>query len=1143
MLVSPGSSNNTNVVELAVKGQRFLKLTHSIVSIESVDFSSRSLELFCEYHIKLSSAKPGDQSPSQSGGGSKALGLGFVLPDGKQVHVSGVKVNGNSVKPLSIHNDLENISFFDLSYWCFPESADSDALGKIFSRLCENRRDLISYEEISKAHAAASTGQSFGLLLKIPPSSDWTDSLTVSFRIQVTQSLLFKQLNQTQGGTNDMCLASIGNEIWFPVPSRLMVLPSGVSVTANPMEHHRHKCTVKVKANAFPEDLHVVVSGDFVQGQFESSWINLRSVGLFAGNFTRFQDEGVFKAYSIPENEALMAFTLKRDIVTEIIQVLAPWFASPASPLPQLNLVFLPLPVGKSFNVYGNTLLIDSSILHREGFLEKQIIARPFLAEAIASLWVERCMPVFAEPWIAIGIATMLADRFVEFHLGLNEYTYRVINRRQRYHAMVERGLDWKPLPVIFESTDPLLKFKAPLVMDCLRRSIVGDADMRVALHELATVASGKKGPWTSESLFYLFTCIVGQHTEAGQSIPRFKQDWVQSVGVPVIHVGFSMLEKRRFALNVSQRPLQRIYISDNSSTSSFPAPHQHKGTASAGGCACGIDLVSRKDEPHGGASYMRSHQQWPATTRRRFWNGDIQVSIFRATNFYVPVSVKMEDTSPDLAQQVLTVPYVTPRKHEQVLNRATRDDELVHGWITVVDDKWLLAKTIVCQSSLMWCNQLRFSRNVSMEHAALDALQHIRGSALGQEALVSFLHGLHEVFWRIREEAGKALIHLAIGCAEREAIQSVVAWLESTILNSQEDLHKVDPSEWLTWFGVAEQLALARRSADRRDQKSISDVFALAVKVIEKARVIAPCKSHWRMDPDLILSKAIRFTLLSISSAEPSQCTAFASIDTRIRSDMYGSPLSSVDLLVTEAVVSSAPSKVSPSWSFLKDPKWIENLCLNPNRRVSRTAVRAYFAQLGACMQGVSPESETAWILRFAWIEKLTQQIVSGKPEQHRLCSLQVLGWLIDCWETVVERYRRDSSKSAFVQTLQKREMCLRIWKYLTTDCMQLPSSARAHVQALVHSLYIQAYGTGVPTCFREEIEGGPLRFWLPFKEHERIYKRFLLRGATVRPEKKIEIPKKPRLLITSAGIVPLNDPFSKPSSSTTISQNISTL
>ena len=1125
------------LVESTVKGQRFLKVTHSVVTIQAVDFASKSLDLFCEYHIRVSSTKPAEDlvSPTSRQAG-KALGLAFLLPDGT-VDVSAVQLNGKPVPGLSVHEDLQNISRFDApSYWCFPQSADSAALGKIFARLCENRRDLISYEEISKAHSAASTGQSFGLLLKIPPvidespilsTSEPVSSLVAGIRITISGSPIFKKF-QAEPETD--ILATLGNEVWFPIPSRIMVLPSGMSVTAQPMEHQRYKCTVKIGPSVSAGA--IIVSGEQVAvNVFENSWINPRSVGLFIsrGDNLSKMTGSVFQAICLG-NESLMESTLK-NVIPEIVQVLGPWFSS-AGQIPQLNLVFLPLPVSKAFHVFGNTILMDSGILHGEGLVENKILARSLLAEAVAAVWVERALPAFAEPWLCVGLRTVLADRFVEFHLGQNEYNFRVISRRQRFHAMVERGLDWRPLSIISDSQDPLLKLKAPLVMDCLRRSITGDSDLRAALHELNTVASGKKGPWTSEAFFYLITCIVGQHTEAGKSISQFKQDWVLSVGVPVIHVGFSMLEKRKFALLVSQRPLQRINTYDNSSMCSTGGSSNNQKNSA--GCACGSDYVGRKAELSGGATYMRNHLHWPGTARRRFWNGEIEVSIFRSTNYFVPVSVKMEDSSPDLAQQVLTVPYVTPRKHEQVLNRASRDDELVHGWIAVVDDKWLLAKIIVCQSPLMWCNQLNFSKNISMEHAAVEALQHVRGSALGQEALAVSLHGCsQEVFWRVRQEAGKALIHLALGCGEREAMLSVIAWLQSVV--TARDLNrKIHPAEWLTWNSVAEQLALVRRNADRRDQESISELFAISVNSIEKALAIVPHRNQWRLDPAFLLSQAIRFALLSSVSETIKQSPAFAAIDSRLMSDMYGPPLSSADLMVTEAVLGAAQPKNYSSWNFLKDPKWLEKLSMNPVRRVSRTAIKAYLiGQIGNGEDHIG-----SWDSRFLWIEKLTQQIITMRFE-----SVQALAWLVDCWECIAERFRRDSRKSALLQTVQKRETCERLWTYLTRDAVLLPLSVRSHVQHLVHSLYMQAYGNGVPFCFKDTLESprdgkGPLSFWLPFKEHERIYRRFVLRGATVRPEKRAEMPKKPRLLITGAGTIPLDGGFSNKNSRPTLSQ-----
>jgi len=1092
---------SSNLIELAVKGERYLKLSHSAIVLEGVDFDSRSLSMSCEYHIKLSNHSSGDVLSPASAQAGKAVGVAFKLPDGN-VDVSGLQMNGKEVPALSIFEDLQNISNFDLSYWCFPESANSEALGKIFKRLCRHRRDLISYEEVSKAHAAASMGQSFGLLVKIPPGaiSSTETSLTITLKLSVVESPLFKNI------LDQKLLATLGEELWFPAPSRIMTLPSGVAVTAHGMEHHRSKCTVKLNFNRFPHYA-FVVSGERVSHMYESSWVNLRAMGLFVGQFAVMEEACVYRAFSLLPDEQKMNCTLKKDLVSEILQVLSVWFGGSAS-LPELNLMFLPLPVNKSFHVMGNTVLLDASVLHREGFLDRKISAIAYIAEAIASVWVNRCMPAFAEPWLPVGISSMIGDRFVEYYLGPNEYAHRLITRKQRFHAMVERGLDHRPLPVIADGWDPLLRLKAALVMDCLRRSVVGDSDLKTAFNELASRESTKKKTvWTNEDFFFLLTCTVGQHTEAGRAIPQFKDHWVKGVGVPLIHVGFSMLEKRKFALNVVQRPLQRVSVYDNSLLCCSPKQ-------SSGVCACGQDFVSRKEEPHGGASYLRPHLEWPG--RRRFWTGEIEVSVFRATNFFVPVSVTME---PDLAQQILTVPYVTPRKHEVVLNRISRDDELVHGWLTVTDEKWLLAKVVVCQSPLMWCNKLKFSKNVFMELSALEALQHLRGSALAMEAMYAFLRGSGEVFYRVRQEAGKSLIHLALGCAEREALLSVLVWLQSVVSG---ELPQTEHAEWLTWFAVAEQLALVKRNADRRDHKAISDLFSLAVKSIENALVLAPSRNSWTVDPHLVLSHAIRFALLSASQ------DVLPAIDTRLKSDMYGPPLSSPDLLVTEAVLSSVPSSLNwPPWAYLGDPEYLERLCLSsPVRKLSRTAVRSYLMADSA-----SSEKESgSWDRRLRWIEKLTEKIVSGE-----INSVQSLSWLVDCWELVLERYRRESIKSPLSLTLQKKDMCDRLWTYLTGACLLLPSSIKQHVQHIVVAIYVQAYGLGVPPCIKDCVgqprgDEGPMSFWLPFKDHERIYRRFMFRGATVKPEKQHDaVPKKPRLLITSSGTVALDHAFSK--------------
>lgn len=1122
-------------IDPVLKSQRNVRVTHSIVSLEAADLDARTYSLACEYHVRASNSKPCSaepQSPCSWAGAGKALGLTFVLPEGA-VAVSGVTMNRREVAYLSPLDEISNISNFSLSYWLFPESADTRALGEIFSRLCANRRDLISYEEMTKAHRAASTGQAFGLLVKIPPCAVPASESTISVQMSLTvrDTPLVRQL---YAKCDTRYLATLGHEPWFPVPARLMTLPSGVAVTAQPMEHQRHKITIKIREKIFNDDVHVLASGDRIPAGpdwivFESSWINPRSVGLFVGPFANISQEGVFTALCVPHALSDMQTTLKNEVIQEIVQVLGSWFSSPVQLLPQINLIFLPLPVRKDFFVHGSTIVIETSLLHREKVVDKRINARIVLAEAIASLWVVRNMPAFADVWIPTGIAGMLADRFVEFHLGANEYQYRVLARRQRLHAMVERGLDWKPLSVMADPDDILIKTKATLVIDCLRRSHVGESDMRSAFHELATIASGKKGPWTTDSFFYLLICTVGQHTEAGQALPKFKEEWVKSVGVPLIHIGFSILDKKRFIVSVTQRPLQRISCHDNLPTCSSSANH-----AQTTSCACGQDFVCRKDEAGGGASYACPHLHWPPTVRRRFWPGQIQLSIYRATNFFVPVPVDMDPESPEGSSQILTVPYVTPRKHELVLNRTARDDELVHGWMTFLDDRWMLAKIVITQSPLMWCNKLQFSRNSLMELSAIEALEHIRGSALVHEVLTDVLVRGGEYFWRVRQEAGRALIHAALGCGEREAMLSVIRWLDS--FNKSFDWYSIDPRVFLTWAGVAEQMSYAKRNADRRDHKAISEALMATVKSVEQSLTLHPVVAEWKIDPHTVLALAIRFAIVAAGDNLSTTSPGFKAIDARLRSDQYGPPLASPESLVTEALLSAAPvngSLVSGCWPHMCEPSFIEKLTMDLSRRTSRTAMRTYLSVVGSTAD-CAPESEGAWIVRLIWLEKLTGEIIDGHGSVR---SVQALSWLVDCWETILERFRRESSKTPLHLAVQRKQSCDRLWNYLTVKVPLLPVCARSHIQHLVHSMYMQAYGTGVPACYRETVDKprdskGPLSYWLPFKEHERIYRRFMLRGPTVRPEQpKPQPAKKPRILITGAGSVPLAPPpaFSK--------------
>ena len=1102
-------------IDSLVRGERFARITHTIVNVSEIDFENKSLSLTAEYRIHLSKTSPNTVMSSPSAPLNKALGLTFLLPDG-DVSISGVTVNGISVASLSPHEELANHTNFSLSYLAFPESADTTALGEIFSRLCANRRDLISYEEIVKAHKTASvnSGQSFGILVKIPPSVKATDVVTVTVGMTVSQSVLFRSLFAT---SQNRYLLTIGEEVWFPVPCGLLLLPSGIPATAKPIEFQRHKVTIKLPQMSMP----TFCTGDKLpESVFESSWVNPRTVGIFSGDFSILEERGSYIAYCPPEHELELAGTLTSGLVSEIFQVLGPWFSNPVQLLPQINLVFLPLPSQRDYFVHGNTLIIDSSILHREGMIERKINARIVLAEAIAALWISRSMPAFADPWIPVGIAGMLADRFTEFQFGINESAARWLGKKQRYHAQVERGLEWKPLTMIADVSDPILRVKAPLVMECLRRSIVGDNDMRSAFHELATISGGKKGPVTTEAFFYLLTCNVGQHTEAGSALPKFCEDWVRSTGVPLINIGFSMLEKKKFVISAVQRPLQRISCHDNTALCS-PAP-----TGGGAACSCGTDFVCRKEEPNGGATYMRPPLTWPQSGRRRFWSGPIEISIFRAANYRVTTSIDFIPGPHDNHASIVTVPFVSPRKHEIVLNRQARDDELVHGWLTFLDDRWFLAKIVICQSPLMWINKLQMSRHVVQEFSALEALQHVRGSALVQEALVESL--TKPIYcYRVRQEAAKALIHLSVGCGEREALVAVINWLTQNFPEGY-DWTTIDLKQYLTFIGVSESLTMAKRSVDRREHRAISELSLSLVRSVERCLTLKPpAYCSWRVNSDFLLSSCVRNAIVACTDSRDKEALGKA-VDSRLRSDLYGPPLASTDLMVTEAVLGTAASNwqtVTSLWPFMSKMEFIETLALNTNRRLARTAVRSYLSVTGSSKDN-QPDSESAWQVRFKWIEVLTDQVIRDNS------NLQLMSWVVDCWDLVLERYRRETLKSPLSMLVQRADMCHRLWKYLTVKCPQLPISCRASVINCVHSVYLQAYGTGIPVALRDDADKpredgkGPLTFWLPFKEHDRLYTKLQSRGVTIRlvpPSTYGSAPKKPRILITGAGTVPL--------------------
>ena len=115
-------------LESVIRGDKFVRITHTIVDVQDIDFRSRSISLIAEYHVHLSKSLPQNVGMSTpSGPTKKALGLTFLLPDG-DVNVDSVLVNNQLVPQLSPHDELNNLSNFFLSYLAFPESSNTQAL-------------------------------------------------------------------------------------------------------------------------------------------------------------------------------------------------------------------------------------------------------------------------------------------------------------------------------------------------------------------------------------------------------------------------------------------------------------------------------------------------------------------------------------------------------------------------------------------------------------------------------------------------------------------------------------------------------------------------------------------------------------------------------------------------------------------------------------------------------------------------------------------------------------------------------------------------------------------------------------------------------------------------------------------------------
>jgi hypothetical protein len=1046
-------------MDSVIRNEKFIRLSHTIITILEID-ENRKIRLNYENHLHVGKSIPGQAHPG------KCLGVTYQLPDG--CLVESVLINGNPIKsvdPTDSPSDNDGGSFVS-----FPDSADTVAHATIFQRISSHRRDLISYEELIKAHRTGVLNQSHGLIVRVPPSADTVVSVLVN--LTVSNPRLWR-------GGSPATLLSLG-DLWAPIPLSAVILPGGVPATTAPMDLLRHRVTIRVLCPVAGE---LVVSGDrlsFLHPTFESTLIHPRDLLLGLAPLRTVQQGMACKLAFSPELTEAVNLSLGGGLVGEILQFFSPWFGT--RELPLINILLMPLPRAEGFLVYGNTVVVESSILVSDASqFDRQITLRCVLAEAIAALWIARALPVILEPWIAVGLASLLAHRFVEFTAGTNEYTHRVLLRRHNYHRLVERGLEWRPLTIISDPDDPVLTAKAPLVMESIRRALVPDSDFQSALGELAAT----RRPIGTDSLFASLVNAVGLHTEAGQALPRFRDEWVRSVGCPLIHVGFTISNKR-FTVQVTQRPLQRIYCHDNAPLCGSPIRGGH--------CACGSDFVCRRDDPKEGVSYMRPHAPW--LTKRRFWPGEIEVSIHRAAGFRVTTAVEMTVNGQDGDNAALTVPFVTPRKHEVSLNRQSRDDELVHGWVTVTDDRWLLlARIVVCQSPLMWCNMLSFSRSVIQEHSACEALAHVKGSPLVIEALAEAL-GKNQFAHRVRRDCGKALVHMALGCGERDGLTAVIRWLESF---STVDWDKVDQRDLMTFIGLVDSLSLSKKH-----EKNFETIFNLILKLLNNKKL--------RINSIKYLTQTVQDKSLLKRLINP-----------YIQSDLYGPPLASPDLAVTETVLSTAGHSgavIGAVWPHLFDQKFLEGLAMSPNRRLARTAIRSYLSTLGVVAEG---ESESRWKLRFIWVDSLTDQIIADPG----FGTVTIFAWLGDVWDMIHEKVRKEGLKSPIYSAFNQQVD--RLWKYLTYKIHLLPAVVRSTVHPHVYSVYLHVFGTGLPVKYRES---GALNFWLPFKEHERIYKKFMIRGAITRDIPPQPQPRQaPKKLILSVASTPVaSNPFSTP-------------
>ena len=857
--------------------------------------------------------------------------------------------------------------------------------------------------------------------------------------------------------------------------------------------------TVSVALGSVPKTHRILATGRIESsGVFQAASCPVDSVGLLVAPLHDAVEGGTILATAPEDAGHLSDFigNFSRGL-TEIIHVIGKELGQE---IPHLSVAFLPenyFLANANFQVFGDLVVFPSSTMRR--FCDPHSLAFEAFeptALAIGEAAVAQLFPAFSDEWIRIGLVSVLAGRVVEAKLGINEFKRRFFERRFKWHEGVERGEDWLPLVgrpnaastgsptqgptkseiARYDSSEdliretaavaPLFDLKAGLVMEALRSGVIGATEFKLAVQAL--VARGNRSTLTTDS----FLNSLAEPTAATDKVAVFRSDFIEGVGCPRLSVGIFFGERKSLTVSVRQRPLQ---------------PHQAIPVAPGrgGGCFCGKDFVSKSD-----MAYEEKVEDSDA--KRRCWEGSLDISVFRAPGCPVPATVDLRRCSPsDAASTTLSVTLISARKHEIVRPRQPRPDELVHGWVAVDDDQpFILSRIHVCQGTLMWTNQLQFSRDPIQELEACAALSHCRGSQWVLEVLADAARNNYYAFGT-RIAAGKALIHLWRG-GEREALKLLWGLYLGAELKDQ-SRGIVKPQDIEVFVSVIRELAgeavsagmggvavatTAGSTAGLIGSASAGSVVTIADLFLEMASRTKSGVAAKRIDEKVVFEAVA--ALYKVTSSLPPQSGLHKSgvleLETTIRADLYGPPLSSKGYQAAVKILCAFSE--SPVLDDIACKQVAGLAAHSPDSDLREIAEKAWVSAV--CSAGLFREL-------CLWLSGVSErmQLPPNFPGTLATVSRTLLSPTINrcspfLWKGLAVQVESNKNVRS---ALRDKIVCDALWKVL------VPEMLNDSLFPILFEIYHRLFGTKVP----KEVEAAPVDHGL-----EKAFRKFVVYGRT---------------------------------------------